>query len=34
MNAPESHYLIKARHVKFDFAKTPIQWIEGDPEST
>ncbi|AHI67171.1 metal-dependent hydrolase [Burkholderia thailandensis] len=34
MNAPENHYLIKARHVKFDFAKTPIQWIEGDPEST
>ncbi|KVE32476.1 metal-dependent hydrolase [Burkholderia sp. TSV86] len=34
MNAPENHYLIKARHVKFDFSNTPIQWIKGDPEST
>ena len=34
MNAPDGPYLIKARHVRFDFSATPIQWIPGDPAST
>jgi predicted metal-dependent hydrolase len=34
MNAPDGHHLIKARHVRFDFSATPIQWIPGDPAST
>jgi uncharacterized protein len=34
MNAPNEFYKIKARHVKFDFSDTPIQWIKGDPGST
>ncbi len=29
-----NHHPIKARHVKFDFGETPLQWIPGDPEST
>ncbi|MGR8025154.1 metal-dependent hydrolase, partial [Burkholderia cenocepacia] len=29
-----NHHPIKARHVKFDFGATPLQWIPGDPEST
>ncbi|AHI76378.1 metal-dependent hydrolase [Burkholderia thailandensis] len=28
------HHPIKARHVKFDFGETPLQWIPGDPAST
>ncbi|AGK50051.1 putative metal-dependent hydrolase family protein [Burkholderia thailandensis MSMB121] len=29
-----NHHLIKARHVKFDFGETPLQWIPGDSAST
>lgn len=32
MTAPD--YFIKARHVRFDWKNTPIQWIPGDPSST
>jgi len=32
MTAPD--YFIKARHVRFDWKDTPIQWIPGDPSST
>src|ERR1700742_3849689 len=31
--APAAHP-IKARHVRFDWRGTPIQWIPGDPSST
>lgn len=34
MNAPHDFYKIKARHVKFDFSDTPVQWVSGDPSST
>src|SRR5580698_2335580 len=29
-----AHHTIKARHVKFDWSNTPVQWIPGDPSST
>ncbi|NMM00484.1 metal-dependent hydrolase [Paraburkholderia sp. RP-4-7] len=34
MTQEQSQYKIKARHVKFDWSQTPIQWIPGDPSST
>lgn len=34
MNALNEHYKIQARHVKFDFSKTPIQWVRNDPCTT
>ncbi|MFL9946555.1 metal-dependent hydrolase [Paraburkholderia agricolaris] len=34
MNQEQTQHKIKARHVKFDWSQTPIQWIPGDPSST
>lgn len=30
----DTHYQILPRHVRFDFSRTPVQWIPNDPCST
>jgi Predicted metal-dependent hydrolase len=34
MTEEQTQHKIKARHVKFDWSGTPIQWVPGDPSST
>ena len=34
MTDTHAHHKIKARHVRFDWSNTPVQWIPGDPSST